>query len=173
MANPSGASSVATPTLTTARLRLQPLTPADATEMTAVLADPDLYAFTGGEPPSAQELEATYHRWVAGSPRAGEAWHNWVVRLGDGGPVIGHVQATVTRDGRAADIAWLIGTAWQGRGYASEAARALVEWLTAEKTTIVSAHIHPDHGASGRVAAAAGLETTDEVRDGEVVWRRR
>lgn len=38
---------IATP-IETARLRLEPLEPAHAEEMVAVLAAPELYAFTGG-----------------------------------------------------------------------------------------------------------------------------
>jgi RimJ/RimL family protein N-acetyltransferase len=45
-----------------------------------------------------------------------------------GPPATGTVQATVGPDagGVHAEIAWVIGTAWQRRGIATEAARALV-----------------------------------------------
>jgi RimJ/RimL family protein N-acetyltransferase len=173
-----------TPRLGTDRLALVPLRPDDAREMVLVLADPALYRFIGGEPPTPDELEARYRRWVAGPPRPGETWHNWIVRLGGDrsdrgpasegvdGPAIGHLQATVVDAGSSADIAWLIGTAWQGRGYAGEAARALVGWLEASGVAIVTAHVHPEHVASGRVAASAGLGPTTEMEEGEVVWRR-
>jgi RimJ/RimL family protein N-acetyltransferase len=170
-----------TPRIDTDRLALVPLRPEDAPEMVHVVADAALYVFTGGQPPTLAALESQYRGWVAGSPRAGETWHNWVVRLrGDGsdgsdasdGPAIGHLQATVVDDGRSADIAWLVGTAWQGRGYASEAARALVRWLYAIGIDSVTAHVHPDHAASGRVTAHAGLRPTGEMEGGEAVWRR-
>lgn len=146
--------------------------------MLGVLADPALYAFIGGAPPTLEELEARFARWALGSPRPGERWHNWVIRLREGSEAIGHLQATVINDaeddavdGRSADIAWLIGTAWQGRGYASEAVRALVGWLESSGVRTFTAHVHPGHEASGRVAAAAGLAATDRIEDGEVVWR--
>ena len=163
------------PRLVTDRLALVALRREDAAEMVHVLADPGLYAFIGGEPPTLDKLEVQYRGWVAGSPRPGDTWHNWVVRLrGDGGdgPAIGHLQATVIGDDRVADIAWLIGSAWQGCGYASEAARALVRWLEASGVASVTAHVHPAHAASGRVAARAGLRPTSETEAGEVVWRR-
>lgn len=162
----------ATPRLTTARLTLDPLRIEDARQLAVVFADPGLYAFIGGEPPSAAEVDRRCRAWVAGSPRQGETWHNWVVRLGVAGPVIGHLQATVLEAGGRADIAWLIIAAWQGRGYASEGARAVVAWLDSSGIATITAHIAPKHEASGRVAAAAGLERTDMVEDGEVVWRR-
>jgi RimJ/RimL family protein N-acetyltransferase len=140
--------------------------------MFGVLADPRLYAVIGGAPPTLTELEERYSRWARGSPRPAEEWHNWVVRLRADGAAIGHVQATVTDGGRTTDIAWLIGTAWQGRGYAGEATRALVAWLEASGAATITAHIEAGHDASGRVAAAAGLVPSDDTEDGEVVWRR-
>jgi RimJ/RimL family protein N-acetyltransferase len=57
----------------------------------------------------------------------------------------------------------------QGRGYATEAARSLVARLLADGWT-VTAHIHPAHLASQRVARAAGLSPTSEAHDGEIRW---
>ena len=163
-----------TPRLSTERLELVPLRLEDAAEMVGVLADPALYRFIGGEPPPLEELDRRFRVYLGGSPRAsdGEAWHNWVVRLGEGGPAVGHVQATTREHGRRAMIAWVIGTEWQGRGYATEAARGLVAWLELEGAREILATIHPDHVASARVAANAGLRRTDETEDGEIVWCR-
>jgi RimJ/RimL family protein N-acetyltransferase len=140
--------------------------------MVDVLADPGLYAFTGGEPPSLVTLEARYRVQVAGSPDDDERWHNWIVRTLDTDEAVGYVQATVTGHGRPeADVAWVVGARWQGRGYAAEAARAMVAWLAEAGVAVVTAHVHPDHAASAAVARKAGLEATGTVEDGEVVWR--
>ncbi|MFF1817722.1 GNAT family N-acetyltransferase [Kribbella sp. NPDC058245] len=149
----------------TARLSLLPLEPRYAAEMTAVLADPALYAFTGGEPPTVAALGARYERQVAGPGRADEYWLNWVIQAGD--ELIGFVQSTVT--GSTAEIAWVLGSAWQGHGYAKEAAIGLADWLKAQDLRVI-AHIHPDHVASAAVARAAGLSRTDEMDDGEYLW---
>jgi GNAT acetyltransferase-like protein len=82
---------------------------------------------------------------------------------------IGGAPAT---DGLHAEIAWVIGTAWQRRGIATEATRALVEWLTRQPIHAVIAHIHPDHHASAAVATAAGLTPTAELHDGEIRWHK-
>ena len=86
---------------------------------------------------------------------------------------IGAVQATVlTRDGSStATVAWTIGTPWQHQGYAGEAAAGLVRWLALRGVDSIVAHIHPDHDSSAGVAARAGLRRTDEIVDGELVWR--
>jgi hypothetical protein len=57
--------------ITTRRLTLLPLSAGHADEMAAVLADRELYIFTGGSPPARQELRARYERWIAGSPGSG------------------------------------------------------------------------------------------------------
>jgi RimJ/RimL family protein N-acetyltransferase len=156
----------------TARLELVPLAVDDAEEMVAVLGDERLHAFIGGRPPTLDELLARYARLVVGRSADGsQQWRNWVVRLRDG-EAVGTVQATVTDAGRAAEVAWVIGVAWQGQGLASEAAEGLVAWLEAGGVRTITAHVHPDHHASARVAARAGLVPTREVHDGERVWRR-
>ncbi len=158
--------------ITTERLVLTPLDPADAIEMVHVLADPALYCFTGGEPPTLDALQARYRFQVAGATDPRERWLNWIVRLAESREPVGYVQATVTVTDAEADVAWVIGTAWQGRGIAREAAAAMCEQLRAGGVDVISAHIHPDHEASARVARAIGLDVTDEVDDdGERVWR--
>ncbi|MFE6227077.1 MULTISPECIES: GNAT family N-acetyltransferase [unclassified Streptomyces] len=149
------------------RLELVPLEVGHAEEMVGVLGDPALHRFIGGAPEGLEELRARYARWAAGAPEPGTSWCNWVVRERNGGRLVGTVQATVAGD--RAEVAWVVGTAWQGRGYASEAARALVGWLRDRGRTVV-AHVHPEHAASAAVARAAGLVPTDEVHDGEVRW---
>ena len=162
-------------TIETARLDLAPLRPADAGEMVGVLADPELYTFTGGNPPDAGTLRERYERQAGGwSPDRAERWHNWIVRLRATGDAIGFVQATARDAGRVVEIAWLIGVAWQGQGYATEAVTSLVGCLEEAGAREIVAHVHPDHGASGGVAARAGLAPTAELdADGERIWRRQ
>lgn len=156
--------------LFTERLRLDPLTVHDAAEMVHVLADPDLYAFTGGQPPSPVDLERRYRAQVGGSGDPDELWLNWVMRLPAAGQPIGFVQATI--EPSQIEVAWTLGTAWQGNGYASEAALVMADWLRAQHAAPLLAWIHPDHAASHRVARAIGLEPTDEIDDdGEHAWR--
>jgi RimJ/RimL family protein N-acetyltransferase len=158
--------------VTARRLTLVPLSGGHAGEMATVLADPQLYAFTGGSPPTRQELLARYERWIAGSPDPAVSWCNWVIRLRDSACLAGTVQATIsTGDEPTAEVAWVVGTSWQGQGIATEAARALVAWLGQQSVKTVIAHIHPGHQASDAVATAAGLTPTGQLQDGEMRWR--
>lgn len=160
-------------TITTPRLSLTPLRAADADEMVAVLDDERLHEFTGEGPATLPELRDRYTQLAVGSPHPDEVWLNWIVRLRGELNAIGTVQATVrTHDGeRRAYVAWVIGMPWQNRGLASEAAGAMVAWLRGWGIRDVRAHIHPDHRASEQVAVRAGLEPSDEIIDGERVWR--
>src|SRR5215470_6359807 len=115
----------------THRLTLLPLATGHADEMVGVLADPDLYVFTGGSPPTLPELRARYERWIAGSPDPAVSWCNWVIQLHSPRCLAGTVQATISIGGDEpiAEVAWVVGTLWQGQGIASEAAQALIAWL--------------------------------------------
>ena len=48
------------------------------------------------------------------SPDGSEVWANWVVRVREQETAIGVTQATIHAE--TADVAWVIGTAWQGAG---------------------------------------------------------
>jgi RimJ/RimL family protein N-acetyltransferase len=157
-----------TEVIATARLVLEPLRSEHAREMAAVLGDPALHAFTGGAPLDAAALQARYERLVAGSPDPDVVWRNWVIRLVQEDRLAGTVQATIA--GGVAEVAWVVGTPWQGRGIATEASRALVAHLRGEGIATVVAHNPPEHRASAAVAAAAGLSPTAGLCDGEVRW---
>ncbi|MFE7616413.1 GNAT family N-acetyltransferase [Streptomyces sp. NPDC057496] len=158
----------------TGRLDLLPLHVEHAEEMADVLSDPALHTFIGGTPDTPQALRSRYRRMTAGSPDPAVSWLNWVIRLRDTSCLTGTVQATVGPSGHGpvAEIAWVVGTPWQGRGIATEAARGLVDWLGGQQVRTVIAHIHPGHRASAAVATAAGLAPTDEWHEGEIKWHR-
>jgi RimJ/RimL family protein N-acetyltransferase len=157
--------------LRTERLVLSPLAVEDADEMAVVLDDERMHEFIGGRPLAVEPLRERYRHLVVGRSADGsEQWLNWIVRLGEGGAAVGTVQATVTAD--RAEVAWEVGVPWQGRGIASEAAVAMVDWLVDHGVRSIAAYVHPRHDASAAVAARAGLVPTAEVVDGETVWRR-
>jgi RimJ/RimL family protein N-acetyltransferase len=159
--------------ISSGRLSLTPLAVGDADEMVGVLSGAALYAFTGGSPPSLDELRARYARLAAGrSPDGREEWRNWIIRREPDRAAVGYVQATITGGGTRAEIAWVVGLSWQRQGFAAEAVRALVAWLAARGVTAIQAHIHPDHVASAAVARRAGLAPTGQTDDGEQLWLR-
>jgi RimJ/RimL family protein N-acetyltransferase len=97
-------------------------------------------------------------------------WLNWTVRRRDRSAAVGWVQATVTD--ACAEIAYATLASERGHGYAREAVAAMVEWLR-DRLAVqsIEAHIDPANGASAGVASGLGMRATDELDDGEVVWR--
>jgi RimJ/RimL family protein N-acetyltransferase len=153
------------------RLLLTPLRREHADRLFDLLNDEELHRFIGGAPLSLDELRTRYKVLAKRrSPDGSELWLNWIVFRGADDAAVGTMQASVSESG--ATLAWVIGRQWQGRGYASEAARSLVEWLFGyAHVDEVRAHVHPKHVASARVARSAGLTPTDEFAEGERVWR--
>jgi ribosomal-protein-alanine N-acetyltransferase len=72
------------------------------------------------------------------------------------------------------EIAYGVDPEHQGKGYATEAAQALVRYaLGSEKVRVVRAHTLPEPNASTRVLTKAGFTKLGEVIDPEdgLVWR--
>jgi RimJ/RimL family protein N-acetyltransferase len=108
------------------RLDFEPLTAEHAQGLFAAMSDPAVYQHIDDHPPaSVQELAQRFGRMSAGPPpdRTGEQWLNYAVRVAQSGDLVGRIQATVIRD--RAEVAYVFGTAYGGKGYATEA----MEWL--------------------------------------------
>jgi [ribosomal protein S5]-alanine N-acetyltransferase len=72
------------------------------------------------------------------------------------------------------EMAYSIAPAYQGKGYATEAATALIEFATSSKAVrAVCAHTLPESNASTRVLEKCGLKKSGEIRDAEnnLVWK--
>ena len=162
------------PPLQTARLMLEPLWLDHAEEMAPLLADPRLHEFTGGEPPTLEYLRERYRTRLNAGIAGGSRWCNWVLRHRESGVVVGGVQAEVTPadDGWHAEIAWIVGCEHQRRGYAREAAGAMLAWLRAVGVAHVCGDIHERNEPSIHLARALELVATDDAteHDGDVRW---
>ncbi|TWP53601.1 GNAT family N-acetyltransferase [Lentzea tibetensis] len=155
------------------RLRLEPVEVAHAEAMEQVLADPVLYEVIGGEPPTAPQLRERYGRWQ--TPRSAdgaEGWLNWIVFRAEDDAAVGTVQATITLVGQGAraELAWVVGSSFQRRGFAVEATGRVIRWLADHDVVTLCAHVARGHTASERVAAKLGMVPTDVVVDGERRW---
>lgn len=111
-------------------LALEPQVAAHAAELFAPLQDPALYEHENEPPESLEWLRTRFERLETRRSADGrEHWLNWVVRLPTG-EAAGYVQATVDPAGRA-DIAYVLGSRWWGRGLAGAAVRLMIEELVA------------------------------------------
>jgi [ribosomal protein S5]-alanine N-acetyltransferase len=118
------------PPLQGTHLRLQPLGAEHAEALFPVLADPTLYVHLDhGPPASAARLAEVYRQLEARrSPDGQEYWLNWAVFALQPTTPMGFVQASVLADGRAW-VAYVLGTAHQGKGHAGEALGLMLEHL--------------------------------------------
>ena len=132
-------------------LVLEPLTAAHAEAMFALLSDPALYRYIDEAPPAdADSLRARFarlERRVSADGR--QRWLNWVVCV-PGRPPLGYVQATVLDNG-SAWVAYLLGSAHQGRGHATRATAAMLT------------HLESEHGTS-RLLANVEVENLPSIR---------
>ncbi|MDJ0338623.1 GNAT family N-acetyltransferase [Cryobacterium sp. PH31-O1] len=159
--------------VTSVRLRLEPLSVEHALGMVEVLADASVYEYTGGEAPSLEQLQSRYAAQSIGHSKDGsQGWFNWIVKSRDGDASIGFVQATVAQNGPGfvADIAWVISPLHQGQRMASEATKAMTDWLRSKGVSSFVAYVHPEHHASMGVAQNQGLHPTLLMENGEIRW---
>ncbi len=107
---------------------------------------------------------------------AADPWlHGFVVTHRASGAVIGSCGYTGPPGSEAVvEIAYGIGPAYQGRGYATEAARALIAFAFGSgRVRLVRAHTRPEENASTRILTKCGFEKLGEVIDPQdgLVWR--
>lgn len=143
----------------TERLRLEPLQPDHAARLFALLQDPGLYHYIPQEPPVSQSLLMQRYQQLARrlSPAGDQAWLNWAISLTATGAYIGQVEATIFED-QTAYLAYLIGSAFWGQGYASEACTRIIQLLFDDYgVTQIKAEIDTRNTASLRLLERLGF----------------
>jgi [ribosomal protein S5]-alanine N-acetyltransferase len=164
----------------TKNLKLIPLSPRD---LLALIDGEDAYAQSVGWPPAPALRDFFVSKevspqWLAQLRTAtvADIWrHGFAVLHVASGKVIGAAGFTgpPAEDGMI-EIAYGIVAEYQGKGYATEAARALMTFaFDSGRVRVVRAHTLPTKNASTRVLAKCGFRFTGEHTHPEdgVVWR--
>jgi RimJ/RimL family protein N-acetyltransferase len=151
---------VTEPILTTERLALADLTPADAAFILELVNEPD---FIANIRDAGVRDEAGAVRYIEDGPRASYAQNGfglWRVDERDTGAPVG-ICGLLKRDWLAdPDIGYAILERFRGRGYAVEAARAVMDWARREKgLKRVVAITSLTNAASGAVLEKAGFRS--------------
>jgi RimJ/RimL family protein N-acetyltransferase len=142
----------------TERLVMEPIAHAHAAGLVEALAHPEVATYL--EEPDATTVAAMHARIDRiATPPAGEWWLNFAM-LRDG-VVIGRLEATSY--GAWAEIAYLVGPAYQRRGYAREGVRWLVEHLRGLGVREVWAAVHPGNARSIALLEAVGFSPADPM----------
>jgi len=149
-------------TIQTPRLTLRPFTEADAARLAYLAGDYDV-AKMCGRVPHPYSLAAA-HEWIArqGADRARGGDFPFAVTAPIDGLVgcVGVHRAGDTPDG-AYEIGYWFGLPYWGLGYASEAARSVMDWARDQLGAKVFLAGHfADNPASGRVLSKLGFKRT-------------
>jgi len=158
-------------TIRTARLRLDPVTAANAGTLWDVLQEPDLRDF--------QDLpdvnRAKFVRTVGARPTrfgpGATGRFEWLVYLADGSEVLGWVSLRISESSRAtAEIGYSVVRTHRGRGFATEAVAALVEeGFRRTRVQRIRAYCLPENLPSRAVLRRVGFEDDSVLPRGATV----
>ncbi len=147
------------PTLKTHRLILRPFTLEDAPEVTRLAGDRAIAETTRQIPHPYEEGMAG--EWIgthAAKFEVGEEI-NFAVTLRADGTLLGAISLMNIEKGHQAELGYWIGVPYWGHGYATEAARCVVDYAL---TTLNLARVHAHHlsrnPASGKVMRKIGMK---------------
>jgi aminoglycoside 6'-N-acetyltransferase len=151
----------ATLPIATPRLTLRSFRPGDEGDVFAYRSVPEVVRYIPGDPKTPEQVaDLVAERATAG--RLDETSPFLTLAVERDGRVIGdvlvHLDGLGGRDGRQAEIGWVFAPDVAGQGYATEAARALVDLAFGELgVQRVWAKLEPENARSARVCERLGM----------------
>jgi RimJ/RimL family protein N-acetyltransferase len=153
--------------LRTARLTIRPVTAADVDDLHAYQSDPDVCRYLPYEPRSRAEVAEKVAQWSTALTLAATGDY-WILALEREGRVIGDLYFAL-KDDAGADIGWVLHPEHAGRGYMTEAARALLDVAFGELARHrVRAVLDPRNEASAALCRRLGMR--QEAHFFEDLW---
>lgn len=159
------------PELTTERLRLRPFLVTDAEAVSALAGDQEVARNTLNIPHPYDREHA--EEWIASHRDQYERREavTYAVTRTDDGALVGAVGLIMDGENDSAELGYWIGRDHWGNGFATEAARAVVEWAfrSLELHRIHASHF-PRNPASGRVLEKLGMRHEGRLREHVKKW---
>lgn len=155
---------VSIPTLTTERLLLRPFREDDAAALFEISQDPEVMRFIGGGRgiPTAEDCWRAVAGWIGHWVLRG--YGQWAVEERGSGQFVGRIGVIYPVGWPGPEVGYLIGRPWWRRGYATEGARAAMDWAFTEfGFDELCSLIDPANTASIGVATNLGETLRDEV----------
>jgi RimJ/RimL family protein N-acetyltransferase/catechol 2,3-dioxygenase-like lactoylglutathione lyase family enzyme len=147
---------VSPPEITTARMRLRPLTSADVDGLVPVYTDPEVTRFFQLPVPDRSAVRQVVGRRLSRPMAAGMG--SWVLDLDGQVAGLAHLWPSRYLPGSVAEAGWMLGRRHWGRGLATEAAAGIIEHgLYRLGLPAVWALVHQDNSASLAVARRLSL----------------
>jgi RimJ/RimL family protein N-acetyltransferase len=161
--------------LETPRLALRRSHAADAETIAAYRSDPEVHRYQGWERTDADGVRQEIEAMVARAPGDPDGWVQFSVEARDSGRLVGDVgMSPAEGEPGVMKIGYTMDPAFQGRGYATEAVRALVAYAFGTLgADVVRAYASAENLPSIRVAEKAGLvlvERFERTYEGET-WQ--
>jgi len=149
----------------TERLILREFTPMDFDAVHEYASDPEVVRYMPFGPNTVEDSRNFLNRAIGRQKEEGRTDFELAVVLKDGGKLIGGCRLNKTSN-LAAHIGYIFNRGYWGRGYATEAARALVRHGFAELGAHrIYATCDPDNIASRRVLEKAGMVLEGRLRE--------
>jgi RimJ/RimL family protein N-acetyltransferase len=160
--------------LVTERLRLRRSVDDDAPAISAYRSDPDVHRFQGWERTDVEAVRAEIEEMRGRAPGEPGGWVQLTLQERATGALVGDVGiAPVEEEPGVIKVGYTVDPTFQGRGYATEAVRALVVYaFDTLHADVVRMHASANNAASIRVAEKAGLRFVErrQYRDGDEIW---
>jgi RimJ/RimL family protein N-acetyltransferase len=159
------------PTITTARLILRAHTRADYDALHATWSDPQVTKFIGGRPSTPQDSWFRIMRYLGHWPMLGYGYFAACDRetgayLGDMG-IANHMRDIQPNFSGAPEAGWVLAPAAFGKGYATEAMIAVIDWFeTHQGKQRTVCMIETPHIGSHNVAKKLGYQAYAEIKIG-------
>jgi RimJ/RimL family protein N-acetyltransferase len=156
----------------TERLRLRRSRPEDAEAISRYRSDPEVNRQQGWERTDPEGVRADIEEMARRAPGEPGGWVQFSVEEREGGRLVGDVGLSPA-DGEpgVVKVGYTIDPAFQGRGYATEAIRALLEYaFETLGADVIRAYASADNAASIRVAEHVGMRLIERFEgedDGE------
>lgn len=151
-------------TLETTRLLLRPFVAADAEALQRLADDPAVSRPTARLPCPYTLADA--QSWLAGHDRAEAEGRGrpWAITRREDGVLLGTVSLEIQPRDRLGILGYWLGRAYWGRGYVTEAARAVVDWGFAQGLAKVAAEALANNLGSMVVLTRCGLRPEGVLR---------
>jgi len=160
--------------LATKRLRLRRSRPEDADAISAYRTDPEVHRYQGWERIDPEGVRAEIEEMATRALGSPGGWVQLSVEDRATGQLVGDVGLSpATDEPGVIKVGYTISPAFQGKGYATEAVAALVDYaFDTLGADVVRAYASADNAASIRVAEKVGLTLMErmEHRRGDQVW---
>jgi RimJ/RimL family protein N-acetyltransferase len=160
--------------LVTERLRLRRSVGDDAPAISAYRSDPEVHRFQGWERTDVEAVRAEIEEMRGRAPGEPGGWVQLTLEEPATGALLGDVGISpVEEEAGVVKVGYTVDPAFQGRGYATEAVRALVAYaFDTLHADVVRMHASANNAASIRVAEKAGLRFVErrQYRDGDEIW---